>query len=911
MTEQRVATLIVEVEGRQTNLEQLLRRVHADLLKARGEADKTSQSNDKLGGSQRRAANESLLHAQALARLAVAEGDTAAAAQILQRELATQTERTRAVIAAETQLANTKRRLANESSGAAQGLRGLGQAASGLQTALGAVGLAFGIEQVVAFGAAAVNQANQLEQIDAVLRVTAGSAERYDEIMAIATANQRALGGTMAENLAPMSAFMQLSNRTGAELRDLNDAAQLLLASNPAAGIGDASFALSEFLSNNNAEAALSLADRFNLNKAALTALAAEGTTAQERLAGLEQLLAQQGITVEALNARLNTTAATYNSLGATVSNVTGQIGSVLAQALEPAARGADVAAQGLGEFLSILTGGTGQIAKAQQEIAASAGSYEEYRARAEAAAAAGQAHADSVAAQFGPLAGLASALAGAVTGTEILSEAEYNQAVAAQQAAAGTQEHTDAATDLEGQAAVTAATLDLVSLAAADEDAALRQAAAAAYEQVQAGATLEEQARAAAQALLEAGGAGEGAAARLAQSSSDVDQLTAAYYRLLAAQQAAGAGSAGTGGLGGLGAGLGSARDATTRIRARIDSQIRLSNPPPRPPRGGGGSGRSGGGAGSADREREQELAAERKFQEQRLQDQQRIASQIEDAEQEHRDNLLDIQEEYESRSLELQRKGEIDKRKTRESFYEALINSDLDAGQQQGLSAQYEAANARAEELAQQGKQAQSQAYRALKAEQLKAELEYLEAVKKARDEGDTDQLAKLEAIAALRRDREQAELNDLEQQGDAPTNERDQALAEEGQRYADAQAEIGLAAEEAARRKVEATTKSTDALALETAQIKANADALLALNAQRGSAGLTTPATTPTPAAAAATPTAAPTADPAAALASGSGGPVQVTDPRLDDVVRRLDGIERGIRSLGNIRNISPGS
>jgi hypothetical protein len=88
MSEQRVATLIVEVAGRQTNLEALLRRLQGELRKSKTDADTTADAiGSKLAAGQQKGGQSALSHAQALARLAKAEGDTAAAVEILKRAL--------------------------------------------------------------------------------------------------------------------------------------------------------------------------------------------------------------------------------------------------------------------------------------------------------------------------------------------------------------------------------------------------------------------------------------------------------------------------------------------------------------------------------------------------------------------------------------------------------------------------------------------------------------------------------------------------------------------------------------------------------------------------------------------------------------------------------------------------------
>jgi len=222
-------------------------------------------------------------------------------------------------------------------SGASKLRSGLG----GLQSALGAVGIAFGAAEAIQFTKAAIDSANELETTQAVMLQLSGSQNKYNEIVALATENQRLFGGSLNANLQPMNALLQMSNRTGASIADLNKITSLLQASAPGKSAGDAAFSVSEFLSNNGAEAALSLADQFNLPKNALTELAQAENDAESRITGLTRLLAEQGVTAETLAASTNTTAQTYRDLGQEVEELTGKYGALASKGLEPATIGA------------------------------------------------------------------------------------------------------------------------------------------------------------------------------------------------------------------------------------------------------------------------------------------------------------------------------------------------------------------------------------------------------------------------------------------------------------------------------------------------------------------------------------------------------------------------------------------
>lgn len=324
-----------------------------------------------------RAERSALAYAQAEARLAAAQGDSARAATILRGALSAVTDETRQTLAARTQLANLERRAAADTEQAAGALRGLGRAAAGLGSALGAAGIAFGIAELAAFAVQAGRSAIQLERTEATIRQLAGSQARYNEVLELAEANQRIFGGSLNDNLVPLNSFLQLSNRAGASLETLNRLSQLLVASAPGRTFDDASFSLSEFLTQNGAEAALSLADRFNLPKSALAELATAGSSAAERLAGVERVLASQGVTADTLAASLTENADAYGRLGAQGSEAINRIGLAAANQARPVA---DFFA-GVFENFNRIAGAGEDAAALAPSIFGQAGSYEEYAA--------------------------------------------------------------------------------------------------------------------------------------------------------------------------------------------------------------------------------------------------------------------------------------------------------------------------------------------------------------------------------------------------------------------------------------------------------------------------------------------------------------------------------------------------
>jgi len=320
------------------------------------------------------------------ARLARSQGDTARAAaleaqaqQRLSSELQAQSGVTTQSIALERQLTTVQQQAARGAQQAAEQQRAAmdaqraslqrppttASAPSGgggigvLGQAAGLVGIGLGAAQLVSFSKDALNAANSLERTEATVRALSGSQARYNEVLEVAKTGQQAYGGSLEENLRGLGTLVNLSNRAGVSLGTLDNISRRLAIVDPVQGIEGANIALKEFLSGNNAEAALSLARRFELPRAALAALAQEGTTAQQRLDGLNKLLNEQGITTQVLTDRTKTQAATYDRLGAAALNARDAVGALIA------AQGAPAASQATGA----LTGVT-QLITAYNELA-------------------------------------------------------------------------------------------------------------------------------------------------------------------------------------------------------------------------------------------------------------------------------------------------------------------------------------------------------------------------------------------------------------------------------------------------------------------------------------------------------------------------------------------------------------
>lgn len=157
---------------------------------------------------------------------------------------------------------------------------------------------------------------------------SANAATKYAQAMQVAYGNQMKFGGTLKENIDSLLVFQQMSNVTGVSVQKLNDIINLLSLRDPAQGIQGATIALQELMSGDP----MSLRRRFELPSDEVNKLASYAGDANAQIAGLTKLLNEQGVTADILNARLNTTAATYDRLGAAANNSMDIIGQSTAK---------------------------------------------------------------------------------------------------------------------------------------------------------------------------------------------------------------------------------------------------------------------------------------------------------------------------------------------------------------------------------------------------------------------------------------------------------------------------------------------------------------------------------------------------------------------------------------------------
>ena len=553
-------------------------------------------------------------------------------------------------------------------------LRQFGAAANSIA---GAVGVGFGAAAVVQFTSEAISAGNALERVQATLRAVTGSQAEYNRVLAVAQANQQLFGGSLEQNLTAMQQFAFIANRTGASLEELNRVAQLLAVVNPAEGFEGAGFALSELFAGD----ITSIVERFNLPRAAVRALADEGVSAQERLQGLTDLLAQQGITSETLAASLDTTAQTYLQLGTDASNALSSVGQRAAEMFESTAK-----------FLSQVLVGVNAIATLGErtfagatDAATNAQSIEEYRAAIDKLTDSSNTYEMAQyrlnEAQFVYFKALT---AGGVATDEAMKRAQQYgfelqmlddgtyiniesstaltdaQTLLAENLRLTAIAQRDAAVNAEEAASI----LDTQTIATKAVDNASKKATEAIYEVAAAGGSMTDQAEAAANVLISMGAAGEEMARKLSQSLNPLDQLIARLYDInLNLSQAR--------------------QDFAGLPAAGVPVRPIVTSPFP----GGIGGGTRGGRGSTSPRVSAAQQESERLT---------RIAQDYQDssirAEERYQERLLRITEDYAERRRQAALNFSDQQFEDRVDFYRALSNIEDQAIRQQA-AAEYEA--------------------------------------------------------------------------------------------------------------------------------------------------------------------------------------------------------------------------
>lgn len=241
----RGGSIVLELTGTDKGLSSMLRDAIKQSKTLAKSFETVTVSANQVVTNLRTVNNSALSFAQAQARLAVAQGKPAQAAQILQNALQGIPQTTVQAVNATTQLTNVQKIAA----GTAQNF---GDKLKTLASQVGFFGGLFIGKQVLDFTSDLIKSGNELEKAEAYMRALAGSTERYNEVIALANKQQQTFGGSLAENIRSLGTFVNVSNRTGVQLQLLENLARRLAVLDPVQGFQGAAIALKEFESGMN-----------------------------------------------------------------------------------------------------------------------------------------------------------------------------------------------------------------------------------------------------------------------------------------------------------------------------------------------------------------------------------------------------------------------------------------------------------------------------------------------------------------------------------------------------------------------------------------------------------------------------------------------------------------------------------
>lgn len=342
-----LATLSVSVSGRDVGLTRLLRQVERELRASDAAAQRTQ--------------NETIQLSAAYARLASAMGQPAAGAAQLRSTLESLTNvESRQAVALQTQIVRLEQqaqKLREVGAAGGQTVGALGrvqQGVSGLNSVLGAAGIAVGVQQIVSFGQESITLANRTNDAKRALEALAGSPRLYAEALAVARTQQGLFGGSLEENISGIQGLITVSRSSGVELQKLIDITQRLSIKDPAQGVSGARIALNEALAGDPT----SLAKRYEIPRAALAKIRDESVTAGEKLAILDQYLSDIGITSEVASGAVGQNTIAFNQLQAGAERAQIALGNLIATEVAPWAQGfsgvLNTVAEGLDNFSRI-----------------------------------------------------------------------------------------------------------------------------------------------------------------------------------------------------------------------------------------------------------------------------------------------------------------------------------------------------------------------------------------------------------------------------------------------------------------------------------------------------------------------------------------------------------------------------
>jgi hypothetical protein len=876
------ASLLVTVGGRDVGAEALINRV----VRVMGQANQTAARTGSAIGTQfsagvGRATNSALAFQQAQARLEAQQGNLVGAANRLRNALAQQNTVTIQTIGAQRQLLSVQTQLAGGQTGLAAAFRQMG--ASAKSSLLGILGPAAAVGTAIQVLSAAADRAHEALLWKANLDATTASINAQlkgmrdsTQVYAAASKFGREFKLTQTEQAEAIQGAIGVIRQSKAPIEDILGVLARMQVLSPEQSLQEAAVALKALAGGDTT----SLVTRFEVGRDVANQMKAEIAGGADAVAVMNKFLLDTGIGMDALKAK------TVGAAGAIKEAAIQQ--ERISKALAGESGGAGLAIiqakttlyQGLANALSGNANALYAAARAQDQAYNAA--LRRGASEAEAAKAGLEAY-EEVLHRLTPLTQqVGPALDAAATAAQLLADSMRQVTATGQPLVSGMQAEIDAAV------AAGTATRDHTAALQVSSDASQVDAAAKAADAAETAVMAAENQKLVDTFLalnpnIQASGAAAAAAA--GGYPPLIQQLIVLAVRARDAR----------GELAALNALANVTVPASQRVtdrefdtqadRAEVKSNqavaanrallAKIAADNAKAARGGAAAGRSAGAV---------KLSDQTKLNNTLLNDQQKYHDQAEAAATEHQQKLLDIEQEFAEKSLAAQRQNEVGKRESRGSFYRTLLldTEGLSPQIQASLSAGYEAAFAKSQELAQAGNQAQADAYLDLKKEQLEAEAQYQSDLAKAREDGDKDLQRRLEAVHALEVAAAAEKEKQLLEGGDANVNARDKALAEEGERYAEQQGKIGTVAEQAAQRKIDAAQRAGKAVSDENVLLLEQEAILNRI----GAVAPGTPAAGPLPPAPVGTPTVAGGAPAAAAS--------------LDTLAGLLEGIANAVSS-----------
>lgn len=865
------AELVVEVKGRDVNVEALMRRVEAQLKAAESAAQRTGGT---FGGSlttgQARAAAEAR-------KLSVAQAQVGLTSQ----RVATEQQRTAAAMsqaaaaksraeAAALRLARAQDQAANASQRSAGFARQMGDAFSsslaGIVGPAAAAGVALGaiVKTVQSFGEAFRFKA-ELDATTASIRAQLTGVRDSNAVFSEGQAFANKYKLTQAELTATLQSSIGVMRTSNASTTDLLETLSRLQVLAPEKPISEAARAVRELASGDTT----SIKELFNISARDANRMKTEIQGGADAVQVLSRFLDTAGIGMDALaiktrgaSGKMRELAQAQEELKLAQAEFAQGPGLALLQGQIQTTRGATRLLSGDFDTIRqsmVQAGNDGSVVFSAFNTVLG-GSLESIRQVQNAATAAQQQQ--------------TAVTAAAIPVIQSAAHADLVHADAALAAAQAMRDHGVAAAAVSLQMQLSAEATNAATLAeqthtAAMTEDALKAQVAAVEAQTLAlrKGELARQAEIAANALIASGNAGAAAAGRLASSSSLVDQLTAAYLRLRAAQIAAtGAALANTRvdkansdaaevqankrsvlagqrkqeiadyqkaqaaarnyqkEIGNIGPALARAEAELAQLpkgsAAAFDKMteiVRLKEQQAQAAKRG--AAKAGGAA---------RLSDQQKLNNTLLADQEKFQDRAEAAEQAHQQKIIDIEREFQKKSLEQQRANEVSKRQGELDFLKSLTGSELNATKEgraeiQRINEQFYAEFAAAQEEAQKGNAKQSEEMVAQAKRRADVELQYAEEIERARKEKNASEVTRLEALREKERQLLEEQAKQIAIAGDPNVKARDEALTEEERRFAEQQGKIGDAAEAAEQRKVNAAIRAGKAIDQENLKLQ----------------------------------------------------------------------------------------